>query len=113
MPRFDHLFKIVVIGDSGSGKSSLTARFTEDRFDQDAPTTVGVDFATKTMFVGTECIKLTIWDTAGQERFRTLTASYYRGCHGVILAFDVNVRSSFESLSREAVVHHLACAPQR
>ena len=90
---FDHLFKILLIGDAGVGKSSILLRFTDDSFEEQMSSTIGVDFRVKTVTVGGQKVKLTIWDTAGQERFRTLTSSYYRGCHGIILVFDV-VRSS-------------------
>lgn len=76
--QYDHLFKILLVGDSGVGKSSILLRFVEDSFQEDLNTTIGVDFRTYIMDTpgGKRC-KLTIWDTAGQERFRTLTASYW------------------------------------
>ncbi|KAJ7289993.1 hypothetical protein O6H91_Y299200 [Diphasiastrum complanatum] len=82
--EFDHLFKILLVGDSGVGKSSLLLRFTADTFDDLSPT-IGVDFKLKLMNLSGKRLKLTIWDTAGQERFRTLTSSYYRGAQGIIL----------------------------
>ena len=97
---FDHVFKILLIGDAGVGKSSILLRFTDDAFEEQMASTIGVDFRVKTMTIGGKTAKLTIWDTAGQERFRTLTSSYYRGCHGIILCFDVNERSTFENLQR-------------
>mmetsp|Transcript_6955 Transcript_6955/g.14419 ORF Transcript_6955/g.14419 Transcript_6955/m.14419 type:complete len:210 (+) Transcript_6955:1394-2023(+) len=95
---FDEQFKILLIGDSGVGKSSILLRFTEDAFDE-LPPTIGVDFKVKSMRVDGKQVKLTIWDTAGQERFRTLTSAYYRGAHGVVLVYDVTKRETFESLS--------------
>lgn len=95
---FDYLFKLLLIGDSGVGKSSLLLRFTSDSFDDLSPT-IGVDFKLKFMTVGGKRIKLTIWDTAGQERFRTLTSSYYRGAQGIILVYDVTRRQTFTNLS--------------
>ncbi|GAQ90434.1 Rab family GTPase [Klebsormidium nitens] len=97
-PEFDHLFKLLLIGDSGVGKSSLLLRFTADTFDDLSPT-IGVDFKLKMLTLGGKRIKLTIWDTAGQERFRTLTSSYYRGAQGIILAYDVTRRETFTDLS--------------
>mmetsp|Transcript_41791 Transcript_41791/g.79841 ORF Transcript_41791/g.79841 Transcript_41791/m.79841 type:complete len:203 (+) Transcript_41791:216-824(+) len=97
-PEFDHLLKLLLVGDSGVGKSSLLLRFTEDSFEDLSPT-IGVDFKMTFMNVGEKKLKLTVWDTAGQERFRTLTSSYYRGAQGIILAYDVTRRESFDNLS--------------
>ncbi|KAJ7563632.1 hypothetical protein O6H91_03G117900 [Diphasiastrum complanatum] len=96
--EFDHLFKILLVGDSGVGKSSLLLRFTADTFDDLSPT-IGVDFKLKLMNLSGKRLKLTIWDTAGQERFRTLTSSYYRGAQGIILVYDVTRRDTFTNLS--------------
>lgn len=95
---FDYFFKLLLIGDSGVGKSSLLLRFTSDSFDT-LPPTVGVDFRLKKMTVEGKRVKLAIWDTAGQERFRTLTSAYYRGAQGVILVYDVTRRETFTDLS--------------
>ena len=93
---YDHLVKILLVGDSGVGKSSLLARFISDSFDEQGPT-VGVDFKLNHVDVDGTRLKLTVWDTAGQERFRTLTSSYYRGAHGVVFVYDVTSRESFEN----------------
>ncbi|KAJ7389805.1 Ras- protein Rab-18 [Desmophyllum pertusum] len=90
--------KILIIGESGVGKSSLLLRFTDDTFDPDIGATIGVDFKVKTLTVDGNKAKLAIWDTAGQERFRTLTPSYYRGAQGVILVYDTSSRETFEKL---------------
>lgn len=95
---FDYVFKLLLIGDSGVGKSSLLLRFTSDSFDDLSPT-IGVDFKLKLMTIGGKRLKLTIWDTAGQERFRTLTSSYYRGAQGIIFVYDVTRRETFTNLS--------------
>lgn len=92
------MFKVVVIGDSGVGKSSLVARFTDDFFLEDCAPTIGVDFKVKTVSVGEKRVKLTMWDTAGQERFRTLSGAYYRGAQIAILVFDVTSKKSFDSI---------------
>merc|ERR1712112_94651 len=90
--------KILIIGDSGAGKSSLLLRFTDDTFDPEQAATIGVDFKVKTLNVDGNRAKLAIWDTAGQERFRTLTPSYYRGAQGVIVVYDVTNRESFSKI---------------
>jgi len=90
--------KLLIIGESGVGKSSLLLRFTDDTFDPELASTIGVDFKVKTITVDGNRAKLAIWDTAGQERFRTLTPSYYRGAQGVILVYDVANRNSFTRL---------------
>ena len=97
---WDHIFKVLLIGDAGVGKSSMLLRFTDDAFEEQMASTIGVDFRVKTLELSGKTCKLTIWDTAGQERFRTLTSSYYRGCHGIIVVFDVNERETFENLPR-------------
>ncbi|GMH00891.1 hypothetical protein Nepgr_002730 [Nepenthes gracilis] len=96
--EFDYLFKLLLIGDSGVGKSSLLLSFTSDRF-EDLNPTIGVDFKMKYVDVGGKKLKLAIWDTAGQERFRTLTSSYYRGAQGIIMVYDVTRRETFTNLS--------------
>ncbi|XP_020591775.1 ras-related protein RABC1 [Phalaenopsis equestris] len=97
-PEFDYLFKLLMIGDSGVGKSSLLLRFTSDSFEDLSPT-IGVDFKVKMVTIGGKKLKLAIWDTAGQERFRTLTSSYYRGAQGIIMVYDVTRRDTFTNLS--------------
>jgi len=97
---YDHLFKLLIIGDAGVGKSSILLRFTDDSFDDHIQSTIGVDFKVKHMDVRDKRVKLTVWDTAGQERFRTLTSSYYRGAQGVVLVYDVTQRDSFENLEQ-------------
>ncbi|TRY75516.1 hypothetical protein TCAL_11204 [Tigriopus californicus] len=88
--------KLLIIGESGVGKSSLLLRFTDDAFDPEQAATIGVDFKVKTITINQDKIKLAIWDTAGQERFRTLTPSYYRGGQGAILVYDVTNRDTFD-----------------
>ena len=90
--------KLLIIGESGVGKSSLLLRFTDDAFDPEQAATIGVDFKVKTITINGDKIKLAIWDTAGQERFRTLTPSYYRGGQGAILVYDVTSRESFQKV---------------
>ncbi|CAE7315310.1 hypothetical protein FNF27_02783 [Cafeteria roenbergensis] len=95
---FDHMIKLLLVGEAGVGKSSILLRFTEDAFDDGQAATIGVDFKVKTVTVGRKRVKVTIWDTAGQERFRTLTSSFYRGAHGVLLVYDVTQPETFEKL---------------
>ncbi|XP_054821003.1 ras-related protein RABC2a-like [Prosopis cineraria] len=94
----DLSFKILLIGDSGVGKSSLLLSFISSSVEDLSPT-IGVDFKIKVFTVGGKRLKLTIWDTAGQEKFRTLTSSYYRGAHGIVLVYDVTRRDTFTNLS--------------
>lgn len=98
--EYDHLFKLLIIGDSGVGKSSLLLRFSDNTFAGTYITTIGVDFKIRTVDVGDEKVKLQIWDTAGQERFRTITSTYYRGTHGVIVVYDVTSGESFANVKR-------------
>ncbi|KAF8068358.1 YPTV3 [Scenedesmus sp. PABB004] len=97
---YDHLFKVLLVGDSAVGKSCLLMRFTADRFDDVTTSTIGVDFRVKYLTLDGKRVKLAVWDTAGQERFRTLTSSYYRGAQGVIFVYDVTRPESFENLER-------------
>uniref|UniRef100_A0A182P478 Ras-related protein Rab-43 n=1 Tax=Anopheles epiroticus TaxID=199890 RepID=A0A182P478_9DIPT len=97
---FDFLFKIVLIGDSGTGKTCIVQRFKSGTFAESHGNTIGVDFSMKTVSVDGKKVKLQIWDTAGQERFRTITQSYYRSANGVLIVYDITKRSSFLSLQR-------------
>lgn len=98
--EYDHLFKLLIIGDSDVGKSSLLLRFADNTFSGNYITTIGVDFKIRTVEVEGEKVKLQIWDTAGQERFRTITSTYYRGTHGVIVVYDVTSGDSFANVKR-------------
>mmetsp|Transcript_21754 Transcript_21754/g.31566 ORF Transcript_21754/g.31566 Transcript_21754/m.31566 type:complete len:206 (-) Transcript_21754:389-1006(-) len=95
----DHLFKLVLIGDSGVGKSCLLLRFADNAFNETYVSTIGVDFRFRTIQVEGKTVKLQIWDTAGQERFRTITSAYYRGADGIILVFDVTSENSYEHMA--------------
>ncbi|BBH08768.1 RAB GTPASE HOMOLOG B18 [Prunus dulcis] len=108
--EFEYLFKLLLIGDSGVGKSTLLLSFTSDTFEDLSPT-IGVDFKIKHVTLGGKKLKLAIWDTAGQERFRTLTSSYYRGAQGIILVYDVTRRETFTNLS-DIWLKKLTCTPQ-
>lgn len=97
--EYDFLFKVLMIGDSGSGKSSMLLQFSDHEFSSDHICTIGVDFKIRTIDLDGKRAKLQIWDTAGQERFRTITNSYYHGAQGVLVVFDVTNRGSFENVS--------------
>jgi len=94
--EYDYVFKLVLIGDSGVGKSCLLLRFADDTYTESHISTIGVDFKIRTIQLDGKTIKLQIWDTAGQERFRTITSSYYRGAHGIIVVYDTTDSDTFE-----------------
>ncbi|KAH3756492.1 Rab GTPase [Pelomyxa schiedti] len=96
--QFDYLIKLLLIGDSGVGKSCLLLRFAEDSFTPSFITTIGIDFKIRTIDIDGKRIKLQIWDTAGQERFRTITTAYYRGAMGILLVYDVTDNKSFSNI---------------
>eukprot|EP00573_Skeletonema_grethae_P001453 CAMPEP_0201686928 /NCGR_PEP_ID=MMETSP0578-20130828/1192_1 /ASSEMBLY_ACC=CAM_ASM_000663 /TAXON_ID=267565 /ORGANISM="Skeletonema grethea, Strain CCMP 1804" /LENGTH=215 /DNA_ID=CAMNT_0048171035 /DNA_START=233 /DNA_END=880 /DNA_ORIENTATION=+ len=96
---YDYLFKLVLIGDSGVGKSCLLLRFADDAFTESYISTIGVDFRFRTVKIGKKTIKLQIWDTAGQERFRTITSAYYRGADGIIMVYDTTSSDSFDHVN--------------
>lgn len=100
MPEtYDYLFKFLVIGSAGTGKSCLLHQLLENKFKGDSTHTIGVEFGSKVITTGGKTIKLQIWDTAGQERFRSVTRSYYRGAAGALLVYDITSRESFNALS--------------
>mmetsp|Transcript_18611 Transcript_18611/g.46321 ORF Transcript_18611/g.46321 Transcript_18611/m.46321 type:complete len:212 (+) Transcript_18611:194-829(+) len=98
--RFDHLFKTVLIGDSGVGKSNLLSRFTRNEFQLESKSTIGVEFATRAITVEGKSVKAQIWDTAGQERYRAITSAYYRGAVGALLVYDISKRLTFDNVER-------------
>ncbi|ESL11788.1 rab1 small GTP-binding protein [Trypanosoma rangeli SC58] len=96
----DYIFKIIVIGDSGVGKSSLTVRLSEDVFYKDYASTIAIDFRMHQMNYMDKRVRLQIWDTAGQERFQSVATAFYRGANGVMLCFDLTHRPSFLHLDQ-------------
>ncbi|KAG6599782.1 Ras-like protein Rab-11B [Phytophthora cinnamomi] len=98
--EYDYLFKIVLIGDSGVGKSNLLSRFTRNEFNLESKSTIGVEFATKSIVAEGKTIKAQIWDTAGQERYRAITSAYYRGAVGALLVYDITKHGTFENVER-------------
>ena len=97
---YDYLFKVVLIGDSGVGKSNLLSRFTRNEFSLESKSTIGVEFATRSMNVDGKTIKAQIWDTAGQERFRAVTSAYYRGAVGALIVYDITRGHTFDNVAR-------------
>jgi len=89
--------KVVIVGDSGVGKSNIINRYCNDQFIQDGKATVGVELETKHFKVKNEVLNVSIWDTAGQERFKSITNAYYRGAHGVIVVFDLTRKETFQN----------------
>lgn len=102
--RMPNQIKLLLIGDSGVGKSCCLLRFSEDSFTPSFITTIGIDFKIRTIELDGKRVKLQIWDTAGQERFRTITTAYYRGAMGILLVYDVTDQRSFESECRSNTV---------
>ena len=98
--KYDYLFKVVVIGDSGVGKSNLLSRFTRNEFNLESKSTIGVEFATRTVSMEGKTIKAQIWDTAGQERYRAITSAYYRGAVGALVVYDITKDVSFTNVSK-------------
>uniref|UniRef100_A0A8V5GU07 Ras-related protein Rab-4 n=1 Tax=Melopsittacus undulatus TaxID=13146 RepID=A0A8V5GU07_MELUD len=98
-PIENFLFKFLVIGSAGTGKSCLLHQFIENKFKQDSNHTIGVEFGSKVVNVGGKTVKLQIWDTAGQERFRSVTRSYYRGAAGALLVYDITSRETYNALT--------------
>ena len=96
---YEFIFKVLLLGNSNVGKSSLFLRFVDDVWNDTFVPTIGVDFKIKTFEIDSKKIKMQIWDTAGQERFKNIISSYYRGAHGILLLYDVTDKESFKNLS--------------
>lgn len=97
---YDYLFKIVLIGDSGVGKSNILSRFTRNEFSVESKSTIGVEFATRSIEIEKKVVKAQIWDTAGQERYRAITSAYYRGAVGALLVYDVTKKETFADVEK-------------
>ncbi|KAF5223168.1 putative Ras-related protein Rab4 [Trypanosoma cruzi] len=96
--KYQQLIKLILVGDSGTGKSSLLHRFVEDTFSEQQAQTIGVEFGSKIVQLAGRKVKLQIWDTAGQERYKSVTRSYYRGAVGCLIVYDITQRSTYESV---------------
>ncbi|KAL7717642.1 Sphingomyelin phosphodiesterase [Entamoeba marina] len=98
--KYNFLFKILVIGDSGVGKTALIKRYCQNTFDNHYESTVGVDFMPKILNYNNKTIKLQLWDTAGQEKFMNITAAYYRNTQGIIIVYDVNNKDTLDNVDK-------------
>uniref|UniRef100_A0A8H7Y593 Uncharacterized protein n=1 Tax=Psilocybe cubensis TaxID=181762 RepID=A0A8H7Y593_PSICU len=103
--NYDYLFKVVLIGDSGHAKlvyaaSNLLSRFTRNEFNLESKSTIGVEFATRSINVDGKTVKAQIWDTAGQERYRAITSAYYRGAVGALLVYDIAKHATYVNVTR-------------
>ncbi|XP_010491702.1 PREDICTED: ras-related protein RABA4a-like [Camelina sativa] len=98
--KIDYVFKLVLIGDSGVGKSQILSRYARNEFSLDSKATIGVEFQTRTLVMDHKSVKAQIWDTAGQERYRAVTSAYYRGAVGAMLVYDVSRRQTFDHIPR-------------
>uniref|UniRef100_A0A8C9FRP0 Ras-related protein Rab-25 n=1 Tax=Pavo cristatus TaxID=9049 RepID=A0A8C9FRP0_PAVCR len=97
---YNFVFKVVLIGESGVGKTNLLSRFTRNEFNHDSRTTIGVEFSTRTVLVGDAAVKAQIWDTAGLERYRAITSAYYRGALGALVVFDITKHQTYDVVER-------------
>jgi small GTP-binding protein len=99
MSSYDFMFKLLIVGESGVGKTCMLLRFADNVFEADCLSTIGVDFKVKQIELDGKRVKLQIWDSAGQERFRNITSSYYRNCSGIIIVYDVTKLESFNKVT--------------
>ena len=97
--KYEFIFKIILIGNSGVGKSSILQRYIQKVFDDNYSCTIGVDFFMKSLNIGEKSIKLQLWDTAGTEKFRSITTGYYRGANAAFVVFDLTSKKSFNALN--------------
>ncbi len=97
---YDYIFKLVLIGDTCVGKSCILVRFSDDIFDDNYVTTIGVDFRFKTMVVKNKVVKIQIWDTAGQERYKAITRAYYKGAKGAFIVYDITRKETFDDIDK-------------
>lgn len=113
MDTYDYLFKVLIIGESSVGKSSVLFRYTDKTFSESFLSTIGVDFRISTLTIKDRTLKLQLWDTAGQDRYRNIVSSYYRGASGIILVYDITNTNSFTNLDywlKQCNHHQLNCA---
>ena len=100
LEEVSYLFKIIIIGDAGVGKSNILIRYTQNEFDSSMKPTIGIEFSSKTIKIDQKKVKLQIWDTAGQERYKAVAKQYYKGAVGVMIVYDITKKKSFESVPK-------------
>ena len=98
--EYDDIFKVVLIGDSGVGKTNILSRYVRDEFSIETKSTVGVEFGSKIVKVNNKTIKVQIWDTAGQERYKSITTAYYKGAKGAFVVYDISKKDSFTNVDK-------------
>ena len=98
--KMEMLLKVVIIGDSGVGKTNLLSRYSQNLFDSSTKNTIGVDFSAVDLTINKKAVKVQFWDTAGQEKYRAIASAYYKSAHGAIVVFDISKRETFENVSR-------------
>ena len=98
--EYDEIYKVVLIGDSGVGKTNILSRYVLDDFTIETKLTVGVEFGSKIVKSGNSSIKIQIWDTAGQERYKSITTTYYKGAKGAFIVYDITKRDSFDNVDK-------------
>ena len=96
----DYKLKVVIIGDSGVGKTNLIKRFVSDTFSENSKATVGVEFLSKTYKINDHIFKIELWDTAGQERYKSITSVYYKGSKGALLVYDITSQITFDNIGK-------------
>ena len=94
----DFLLKIVIVGDSGTGKTNLLSRFTRNVFEEDTRNTIGVDFFPMDLKINNKTVKAQFWDTAGQEKYRAIASAYYKNAQGAIIVYDISRKETFENI---------------
>lgn len=97
---FDVLFKLILVGDAGVGKTNILTRYTKNEFNFDSKSTIGVEFGGKILNIRDHNVKIQIWDTAGQERYRAITNAYYKGSKGAVIVFDISRKETFDHVDR-------------
>ena len=98
--EYDFIMKLILVGDSGVGKTNILSKYLKNDFDPDSKATVGVEFGTKNIEIDNKRIKVQIWDTAGQERYKSITSTYYKGAKGAFIVYDITRKSTFDNIDK-------------